>query len=188
MCPGRWQASADADEPNQQCRHRDRVRRYASGTGSGHFILGEPLNPRNRGHRLRLRTVSELFSEVIQGDLDRDGLPSCRALEALERQEPFVNPTLANHALALLARMFRYGTIFYHEGSVGLSSLAGLQVLRIGPPVLARRSQEGPRRESPTPMVIAGGEPPLTVATDWLLRGTKYPVMLPDILIMLRTN
>jgi hypothetical protein len=35
--------------------------------------------------------------------------------------------------------------------------------------VSARRSQEGPRRESPTPMVIAGGEPPLTVTTDWLL-------------------
>jgi hypothetical protein len=41
----------------------------------------------------RLRTLSELFPEVIQGG---DGLPSCRALEALERQESFVNPTLAN--------------------------------------------------------------------------------------------
>ena len=75
--------------------------------------------------------MSELSTQVIRGDLDRDGLPSCRALEALERQEPFVNPTLANHAPALLARMFRYGTIFYHEGCVGLSSLAGLQALRI---------------------------------------------------------
>jgi hypothetical protein len=42
---------------------------------------------------------------VIEGELDRDGQPSCSAAEALERQEPFVNPILANHALALLARV-----------------------------------------------------------------------------------
>jgi hypothetical protein len=49
--------------------------------------------------------------------LDGDGLPSCSAAEALDRQEPFVNPTLANHALALLARLFRYGTVPYHRDS-----------------------------------------------------------------------
>ena len=32
---------------------------------SGQFVLGEPLNRRNRRHKLRLRTVSELFPEVI---------------------------------------------------------------------------------------------------------------------------
>lgn len=46
---------------------------------SGQFVLGEPLNRRNRRHRLRLRTVSELFPEVIQSDVDGDGLPSCSA-------------------------------------------------------------------------------------------------------------
>ena len=34
---------------------------------SGQFVLGEPLNRRNRRHRLRLRTVSELFPEVDPG-------------------------------------------------------------------------------------------------------------------------
>ena len=100
---------------------------------SGQFVLGEPLNRRNRRNKLRLRTVSELFPEVIQADLDRDGLPSCSAAEALDRQEPFVNPTLANHALALLARLFRYGTISYHGAFVSLSSLSGVQALRIDP-------------------------------------------------------
>jgi PRTRC genetic system ThiF family protein len=94
---------------------------------SGQFVLGEPLNRRNRQHRLRLRTVSELFPEVIQSDRDGDGLPSCSAAEALDRQEPFVNPALANHALTLLARLFRYGTISYHGAFVGLSWLAGMQ-------------------------------------------------------------
>jgi len=97
---------------------------------SGQFVLGEPLNRRNR---LRLRTVSELFPEVIQGELDGDGLPSCSSAEALERQEPFVNPTLANHALALLARLFRYGAISYHGAFVGLSSLLGVQALPLDP-------------------------------------------------------
>lgn len=99
----------------------------------GQFVLGEPLNRRNRRKRLRLRTVSELFPEVTQPELDRDDQPSCSAAEALERQEPFVNPTLANHALALLARLFRYGTISYHGGFLGLSLVSGLQALRIDP-------------------------------------------------------
>jgi PRTRC genetic system ThiF family protein len=100
---------------------------------SGQFVLGEPLNRRNRRHRLRLRTVSELFPEVIQGALDRDGLPSCSAAEALDRQEPFVNPTVANHSLALLARLFRYGTISYHGEFVSLSGVGGVQGLRVDP-------------------------------------------------------
>jgi PRTRC genetic system ThiF family protein len=100
---------------------------------SGQFVLGEPLNRRNRRNRLRLRTVSELFPEVVQSDLDGDGLPSCSAVEALDRQEPFVNPTLANHALALLARLFRYGTVPYHAAFVSLSGVGGVQTLRIDP-------------------------------------------------------
>ncbi|HEX9111896.1 MAG TPA: PRTRC system ThiF family protein [Terriglobales bacterium] len=102
-------------------------------TDTGQFVLGEPLNRRNRRSRLRLRTVCELFPEVTQGELDGDGLPSCSAAEALNRQEPFVNPTLANHALALLTRLFRYGSISYHGAFLGLSSMAGVQALRIDP-------------------------------------------------------
>jgi PRTRC genetic system ThiF family protein len=74
----------------------------------GQFVLGEPLNGRNRRCAERLRTVSELFPEVVDIQMVDDE-PSCSAAEALKRQEPFVNPTLANHALALLARLFRYG-------------------------------------------------------------------------------
>jgi PRTRC genetic system ThiF family protein len=100
---------------------------------SGQFVLGEPLNRRNRRHRLRLRAISELFPEAIQGEPDGDALPSCSAAEALERQGPFVNPTLANHALALLARLFRYGTISYQGAFVSISSIATVQALPIDP-------------------------------------------------------
>lgn len=42
--------------------------------------------------------------------------PSCSAVEALERQEPFINQTLAASALAMLARLFRYGRLCHHGG------------------------------------------------------------------------
>ena len=92
---------------------------------SGQFILGEPLNQRNRRSRLRLRSAWELFPEIVDPTLDDDGQPSCSAAAALERQEPFVNSTLAQHALALLARLFRYGTLCYHGGFINLSTGIG---------------------------------------------------------------
>ena len=99
---------------------------------SGQFILGEPLNERNRRSRLRLRSAWELFPEIVDPTLDDDGQPSCSAAAALERQEPFINSTLAQHALALLARLFRYGGISYHGGFVSLATGAA-SVLRIDP-------------------------------------------------------
>ncbi len=70
---------------------------------------------------MRLRTA-ELYSEIVDGTLDNDDRPSCSAAEALERQEPFVNQVLAQHALALLARLFRYGTVSYHGGFINLAT------------------------------------------------------------------
>ena len=98
----------------------------------GQFILGEPLNERNRRARLRLRTAAELFPEIVDPNLDDDGQPSCSAAAALERQEPFINATLAQHALALLARLFRYGEISYHGGFINLATGA-TSVVRIDP-------------------------------------------------------
>jgi PRTRC genetic system ThiF family protein len=99
---------------------------------SGQFILGEPLNERNRRSRLRLRSAWELFPEIVDPGLDDDGEPSCSAAAALEAQEPFVNATLAQHALVLLARLFRYGNISYHGGFINLATGA-TSVLRIDP-------------------------------------------------------
>jgi hypothetical protein len=68
----------------------------------------------------------------VDPSLDDDGQPSCSAAAALERQEPFTNATLAQHALALLARLFRYGEISYHGGFINLGTGAA-SVLRIDP-------------------------------------------------------
>jgi hypothetical protein len=62
---------------------------------------------------------------MVDPTLDDDGQPSCSAAAALEGQEPFINSTLAQHALALLARLFRDGTLCYHGGFINLSTGVG---------------------------------------------------------------
>ncbi len=89
----------------------------------GQFALGQPRTSRNRRTRHRLPTVVEMFPEIAGADLDKDDdLPSCSVIEALERQEPFINQVLAYQALAMLARLFRHGEIGYHGGFVDLKT------------------------------------------------------------------
>jgi PRTRC genetic system ThiF family protein len=104
---------------------------------SGQFILGQPKNNRNRKAPHRLPTVAELFPEIVSASLDQgDNLPSCSAVAALQRQEPFINQTLAYHALAMLARLFRHAEIGYHGGFV--NSATGKMA-----PLLVKRPTEG---------------------------------------------
>lgn len=111
----------------------------------GQFVLGQPWNWENKRSATRLRTVAELFPELVDPSLDNDGLPSCSAVEALERQEPFVNPTLANHALALLARLFRHGSITYHGAFVNVAGCR-VQPLAADPAVWRALQRRGKRR------------------------------------------
>jgi PRTRC genetic system ThiF family protein len=96
---------------------------------SGQYVLGQPLNWINRRKAERLRTVSELYPEIVDTDAGEDPLPSCSAVEALARQEPFINQTLAASALAMLSQLFRYGKLahhgaFYNAQTGRMSSLA----------------------------------------------------------------
>jgi PRTRC genetic system ThiF family protein len=111
---------------------------------SGQFILGQPWNGRNRRSAARLRTAPEIFPEIVEASLDNDGVPSCSAIEALERQEPFVNQTLAHHALGLLARLFRYGRIEHHGAFVNLAQNR-VQPLPINPAIWRKMRRRGRR-------------------------------------------
>jgi len=127
---------------------------------SGQFILGEPLNERNRRSRLRLRTSAELFPEICDSALDDDNEPSCSAVAALERQGPFINSTLAQHALALLAMLFRHGEISYHGGFLNLES-GHCVALPVDPRVWKRirlRSLHSNRGSSSAPSTHQAGE------------------------------
>jgi len=104
---------------------------------SGQFVLGQPLNRVNRRKAARLRTVSELFGEIVDSALDDNTQPSCSAAEALQRQHPFINQTLAQHALALLSRLFRGEPLSHHGGFVNLAS-GSVAPLRADPGVWKR--------------------------------------------------
>ena len=119
---------------------------------SGQFVLGQPLNRINKHKADRLRAVSELFPEIIDPALDDDSQPSCSAAEALERQHPFINQTLANHALALLSRLFRCEPMAYHGGFLNLASGA------LGCPTSRTKSLE-----TNAPQVAADGLAPTAI-------------------------
>jgi len=110
---------------------------------TGQFILGQPKNDRNRRTKGRLPTAAELFPEIVVSDLDAaDDLPSCSAVESLKRQEPFINQTLAYHALAMLARLFRHGELTYHGGFVNLAT-GKMAALPVASKPSRRRQQRG---------------------------------------------
>jgi PRTRC genetic system ThiF family protein len=89
----------------------------------GQFVLGQPLRKNHKDRAKRLQCVHELFPSIVHAPADiRDRLPACSAAEALQLQEPYTNSTLANHMLALLARLFRHGRIAYHGGFVNLAT------------------------------------------------------------------
>ncbi len=53
---------------------------------SGQFVLGQPLNSRNRRSADRLRTAPEIFPELCDESLEAGDGPSCSGSEALDRQ------------------------------------------------------------------------------------------------------
>jgi PRTRC genetic system ThiF family protein len=85
---------------------------------SGQYVLGQPkdVTVSARAQETRLPTVFELYPEIADATLGESPLPSCSAVEALDRQEPYINQTLAVSSLAMLARLLRYGQISYHGG------------------------------------------------------------------------
>ncbi len=89
---------------------------------TGQAVLGCPLGLYNRRKRDRLRTAFELFPELTDVTLPEDDLPSCSTAEALEKQDLFVNDTLATSALSLLWRLLQHGEVQYHGSFVDLGT------------------------------------------------------------------
>ena len=129
------------------CGLRSRVTYYldlGNSSDSGQFVLGQPLNSRNRRTADRLRVAPELFPELVDERLDAGDGPSCSALEALERQAPFTNPVLAQHALALLAHLFRYGRIDHHGAFVNIATNR-VQPIAVNPRLWRKMRRRGQR-------------------------------------------
>lgn len=86
----------------------------------GQFVLGQPQQGKEPAPG-RLPTVVELFPDTVDASKD-DDTPACSAVEALARQGPFVNQTIASHAMAMLARLFRSGRISHHGEMINLAT------------------------------------------------------------------
>jgi hypothetical protein len=92
----------------------------------------------------------EALATVHEAKPSPDGgapyLDAGEPLTVLNRQHAFINQTLANHALAFLSCLFRFGRLQYHGGFVSLASGAAVP-LRIDPKVWARiRARNRSRR------------------------------------------
>ena len=115
---------------------------------SGQFVLGQPLRKGRKDRAKRLPCVHELFPSIVHGRADkRDRLPACSAAEALDRQEPYINSTIANHVLALLARLFRYGRSAHHGGFVNLAT-GRVTPLSVDPAVWARMRKQAEKERN----------------------------------------
>jgi len=109
---------------------------------TGQVVLGCPLGHYNPRKRDRLRTAFELFPELTDTTLPEDDTPSCSTMEALEKQDLFVNDTLVTSALALLWRLLRHGEIAHHGSFVDLKT-GSVHPLPIDPALWRRLRRQG---------------------------------------------
>ena len=110
----------------------------------GQMVLGAVLGYYNRRAKDRLRTAFELFAELTDTSLPEDDAPSCSTMEALEKQDLFVNDTLVASALSLLWRLLRYGEIMHHGSFVDLKT-GSVRPLPIDPALWRRLQRQGRR-------------------------------------------
>lgn len=86
---------------------------------SGQVILGS----RKEG-RIELPSAAHLFPEMVDAELDAgDDTPSCSLPEALAKQDLFTNRAIADAAMNLLWKLFRYGESEIHGAFVNLQTM-----------------------------------------------------------------
>ena len=112
---------------------------------TGQVVLGCPLGRVNARRRDRLRTAFELFPELVDAALPEDGAPNCSTLEALAKQDLFVNDTLVTATLALLWRLLRHGEVTHHGAFVDLKT-GSVRPLPVDPALWRRLKRQHERR------------------------------------------
>jgi hypothetical protein len=100
--------------------------------------------------------VGELYPEILDERGGENPLPSCSAVEALDRQEPYINQALAFSALAMLAQLFRYGKLTHH-GAFFNAKTGQMSALPVDPDLWTktrRRSRNLPADSSADEQVL----------------------------------
>jgi PRTRC genetic system ThiF family protein len=80
---------------------------------TGQAILGTPRN-RKKGVLHQLPCATELHPELMDATLPEDDRPSCSAIEALQKQDLFVNKRAALAGLDLLWELFHERRLRHH--------------------------------------------------------------------------
>lgn len=93
-----------------------------NGDTSGQLVLGCPSNRKNPRRAERLRSAAELFPELVDTSLPDDDTPSCSTLEALERQDLFINDLLVTQALNLLWQLLKHHQLSHHGAFVNATT------------------------------------------------------------------
>ncbi len=83
-------------------------------------ILGQPRRTVESKMKGRLPTVAELLPRVLEADAETDRLPSCSALQALDRQDLFIGDAVVTAGMNIVWRLVRHGSIAHHGVFVNL--------------------------------------------------------------------
>lgn len=84
---------------------------------TGQVILGTPDG--SKAQRLEqtsnlLPCATDLHPELMDTKKPENDTPSCSTLEALEKQDLYINLTVANHALDMLWQLLKNGQVAHH--------------------------------------------------------------------------
>jgi len=96
---------------------------FGNSRKSGQVVLGtlQEIKQSNKKGISSLPTIAELYPEELKKEEPQE--PSCSLAVALDKQDLFINSTLANLGLNLLWTMFREMKIVYHGFFLNLESL-----------------------------------------------------------------
>jgi len=120
--PARFDVAKALKQLAEENRHdRDRPLYWLDCGNSkmtGQAIIGT-ITPVKQPKLEQYRTVDSLpmvtdeFAELLRAADTGDDMPSCSAAEALEKQDLFINPSLANEAASLLWKLLKDHNLFY---------------------------------------------------------------------------
>lgn len=100
---------------------------FGNAEKTGQVVLGTVANikqPESESETVEmLPTILELFPNLEEMAKEDDAGPSCSLMEALNRQDLFVNSTLANLGCDLLWKLFREAKIAIHGAFMNLETM-----------------------------------------------------------------
>lgn len=118
---GRFNIGAILKQLNKRHSYRDQPKYwldYGNSQYTGQVLLatiGKISQPNSKKYKTTeiLPFVTEEFGELLQQSEAKDDTPSCSLAEALEKQDLYINGSLAQMGCSLLWSMFRNGFTQY---------------------------------------------------------------------------